>query len=178
MLLFCFVFVFPPSTFQLLNCIIGSCLAPNLGSSVSSSTLLPGRRQVFILFSLYKSKCCFPRELLDYHCLKWMCLRLVTIAFIWHFPVFSINDITPTNQEGIELIFFKVAYMCYMLDVMKTVLITQWCFTNCWTVLTQHQGLFLFPTLPCQGGGWGLHKEQEGDPELTKRVLYTIWYHA
>lgn len=42
-----------------------------------------------------------------------------------HFPGFSINDITPPNQEGIELIFFKVAYMCYMLDVMKTVLITQ-----------------------------------------------------
>jgi len=46
----------------------------------------------------------------------------------------------------IELIFFIVASMrlCFGF-VLKTVLITQTCFSYCWAVLTQSQGLFCFP---------------------------------
>ena len=68
---------------------------------------------------------------------------------------------------GIELIFFVVACMglCFGF-VLQTVLMIQGCFSYCWAVLTQHQGLFCFsPHSPASR--LGVHKKLWGDTAGT-----------
>ena len=64
---------------------------------------------------------------------------------------------------GIELIFFIVASMgqCFGF-VLKTVLITQRCFSYCWAGLTQSQGLFCFSPQPTSEQAEGGTRSWEG----------------
>ena len=85
---------------------------------------------------------------------------------------------------GTELIFFIVANMglCFGF-VLKTVLIIQECFSYCWAVLTQSQGLCCFshhPTSEEAGGAQEAGRGHSWDswPQLTKGIFHTIWHHA
>jgi len=82
---------------------------------------------------------------------------------------------------GTELIFFKVAHMgLYFVFVTKTVLITHWCFSCCWTVLIQCQGSpLLFLTLFYQLIGWGCTRRWEGTQpaQLTSSDKRDIPHH-
>ena len=85
----------------------------------------------------------------------------------------------------IELIFFIVVctVLCFGF-IMKTVLmITQRCFSYCWAVLTQSEGLFCFSpysTSEEAGGGQeaGRGHSQDSWPQLTKGIFQTIGCHA
>ena len=85
---------------------------------------------------------------------------------------------------GIELIFFIVASMgmCFAF-VLRTVLIAQGCFSYCWAVLTQSQGLCCSSPHPASeeaGGAQGVGRGHSRDswPQLTKGIFHTIWHHA
>ena len=78
------------------------------------------------------------------------------------------------------IIFFIVASMglCFGF-VLETVLITQGCFSCCWAVPTQSQGLFCFSTPPHQRVGWGCTRSWEGTQlgQLTPTDQRDIPYH-
>jgi len=70
---------------------------------------------------------------------------------------------------GVELIFSIIA--CTVLwfgFVIKTVLVTQGCFSYCWAVLTEHQGLFCFSSHPTS-------EEAGGAPEIERRHSWDSW---
>lgn len=81
-----------------------------------------------------------------------------------------------------ELIFFTAARMvlCFIFAI-KTVLITQQCFTCCWAVLARGQGL-LFLTLPPPQSRLGLGKRLGGHTartaDLNRLQKYSIPYNV
>ena len=65
--------------------------------------------------------------------------------------------------------------------VLKTVLLTQGYFSDCWSALTQSQGLFCFS--PHQQIGQSAQEPGEGTrlgswPQLTKGIFHATWRHA
>lgn len=86
--------------------------------------------------------------------------------------------------SGVELVFPTgcVMGLCFGC-ALETALITQACFSCCWAVLTQCQGLSCcspHSTSEEAGGtkiAWRGHN-QDSCPQLTKGILHLIWHHA
>ena len=73
--------------------------------------------------------------------------------------------------------------ICTKMNAIMAVLITQGCFSYCWAVLTQSQGLFCsshHPTSEEAGGAQEVWRGHSRDswPQLTKGIFHTIWHHA
>ena len=101
---------------------------------------------------------------------------------IWTLSTFVLTNMLVLS--GTELIFFLVASMglCFGF-VLKTVFIIQGCFSYCWAVLTQSQGLFCsspHPTSEEAGGAQEVGRGHSRDswPQLTKGIFHTVWRHA
>ena len=84
-------------------------------------------------------------------------------------------------SEGTELILFLVTgtVLCFGFG-MRIMLVTRWCFSCCWAVLTLTQGLFSFSHSPAseEAGGApeaGRAHNQDSWPQLA---THTVWCHG
>lgn len=79
------------------------------------------------------------------------------------------------------IIFFILAHMVLCFEsAIKTVLIT-YCFSCCWTGLTQPQGIFFSQPASKEAGGEpeaGRGQGHDRWPRLTTGISHTVWYHA
>ena len=95
----------------------------------------------------------------------------------------GIPDVTGLSLvlAGTELIFFTVSSMRLCSGfVLKTVLIIQRCFSHCWAVLTQSQGLFCFSPHPTSEWAEGAQEAGRGHKpgQLSPTDQWDVPYHT